>query len=191
MNNNQNTTNCNIEYLKYLKSKIQSFIIEQILNTQNTYGYSILMILVSVNDMENIKQILEYPFLNINLQDCYGETALIKAVNNDNSELVKILMESYHPTKNKTFNNQSQNIISSTSSPDTSKNSLTLQLSDLERLENISKDINIIHNQQIKYHIDTSLKDSNGYNAKKIAYIYGNKEIEKLIDDYNQLIINN
>jgi len=189
---NSNKIICSLYHLKTLKLKIQEYIIEKILNTQNSYGYSMLMILVSVNDIENIKKLLKYPFLNINLQDRYGETALIKAVNNDKSDLVELLMNSYHPNKpsNRSFTNDTPSI----SINENSNGTVTLNKEDIMKLENISKEINIIRNGDTsnwKHYIDTSLKDNNGYNAKKIAYIYGNKEIENLIDNYNKLIIGN
>jgi len=186
MKSNLSVRTCKLDYLKNLKLKIKNLIKEETLNTQNSYGFSMLMILVGINDKENLEKILNYPYLNMNLQDQYGETALIKAVNNDNAELVKILLTKYQP-----FQLKSSKVSSSIKE---TNDSLCLDSQVFDTLETISKEINIYRNRkehQIKSYIDTSLKDSSGYNAKKIAYIYDNKEIENLIDTYDQTIINN
>ncbi|KAG4100127.1 ankyrin repeat-containing domain protein [Neocallimastix lanati (nom. inval.)] len=189
MTSNLSVRTCTLDQLRNLKLKIKNFIKEETLNTQNSYGFSMLMILVSINDKENLEKILSYPYLNMNLQDRYGETALIKAVSSDNVELVQILL-----TKHQPFQSKSSEASTSIKETDNSKQLLHLDSQIFDTLETISKEINIYRNRkehQIKSFVDTSLKDSSGYNAKKIAYIYDNKEIENLIDTYDQIIINN
>ena len=141
-----------------------------------------------VQDLE-IQLLLLLYFLNINLQDHCKETALIKAVNNDKIELVKTLINEFQPAIAETQDSVIVNKINSDSC-----SVLHINPQSIEKLEHLSKKINIYRNNkenQLKNYIDISIKDSSGYNAKKIAYIYGNKEIEKLIDDYGKTIIHN
>ncbi len=79
---------------KILKSKrISDYLIEEKCNLQDRAGNTLLMMALIMQKEEIAKRLLNNPEIDVNLENEYGNRALLFAKSNDNKEIIDMINE--------------------------------------------------------------------------------------------------